>query len=373
MWIHEHENWSSFTWNAEMLVAELANIHYRQGFLLGLIQGLGFDLKQQASLKTLTNDVVKSSAIEGQQLNPEEVRSSIARRLGMDIAGLVPAQRDVDGVVEMMLDATQNYAQPLTKERLFDWHAALFPSGRSGMHKISVANWRNREAGAMQIVSGPIGKETIHFEAPSADRIDQEMHRLFIWLEKETNIDPFIKAGIAHFWFVTIHPFEDGNGRIARAISDGLLAAAEATPERYYSLSTQIEKERENYYAQLERQQRSTPDVTPWLLWFLGCLGRSIDNAEGIVQQVLFKANFWKQVNQQSINARQRQIIRRMLEDNFKGFMNTSKYAKMVKCSNDTAFRDIQKLKQWGIFVQNAASGRSTSYRLTELNNHQQE
>ncbi len=366
MWIHEHQNWPDFTWDAEALVSKLADIRHRQGRLLGRMEGLGFELKREASLSTLTNDVVKSSAIEGENLNPEEVRSSIARRLGIDIAGLIPASRDVEGIVEMMLDATQQFSKPMTKERLFDWHAALFPTGRSGMHRITVGDWRTIDAEPMQVVSGPIGKEKVHFEAPSADRLEKEMQAFLKWFGNGHEIDPVIKAGIAHLWFVTIHPFEDGNGRIARAIGDMALACADCTQDRFYSLSSQIEAERKDYYDQLEKQQRSTPDITDWLGWFLDCLSRAITNAEATLGNVLFKAQLWDTINQKPVNERQRLIINRMLEDDFEGFMNTSKYAKLSKCSNDTALRDIQELKDRGILIQNPGGGRSTSYRLPD-------
>lgn len=366
MWIHEHQNWPNFTWDAESLASKLADIRHRQGRLLGRMESLGFELKREATLGTLTNDVVKSSAIEGENLNPEEVRSSIARRLGIDIAGLVPASRDVEGIVEMMLDATQQYSKPLTKDRLFDWHAALFPTGRSGLHKITVGGWRTVEAGPMQVVSGPIGKEKVHFEAPTAARLEKEMKAFLAWLATEATTDPVIKAGIAHLWFVTIHAFEDGNGRIARAIGDMVLARADGTADRFYSLSSQIEAERKQYYHQLEAQQRSTPNITDWLSWFLDCLGRAISNAEDTLGNVLFKAQLWDVINQKPVNDRQRLIINRMLEDDFEGFMSTSKYAKLAKCSNDTALRDIQELKEREIFIQNSGGGRSTSYRLPD-------
>lgn len=367
MWIHEHENWPCFTWDSSALAQKLADMRYRQGRLLGRMQGLGFELRQEACLDTLTHDVVKSSAIEGDILNSQEVRSSIAKRLGMDMAGLVPTSRNVEGVVEMMLDATQGFSRPLTKERLFDWHAALFPTGRSGMRRITVAGWRLPDTGKMQVVSGPIGRETVHFEAPDAIRLEREMQLFLAWFEKGLPIDPVIKAGIAHFWFVTIHPFEDGNGRIARAIGDMALARADGMSDRFYSLSSQIEAERNQYYDQLERQQRGTPEITGWLEWFLDCLGRAVSRAETTLEHILFKARLWGKINQQPVNERQRRIINMMLESDFKGYMNTSKYAKLVKCSNDTALRDIQNLKECGIFIQNPSGGRSTSYRLTDL------
>lgn len=366
MWIHEHQNWPDFTWDAKVLASKSSDIRHAQGRLLGRMEGLGFECKREASLTILTYDVVKSSAIEGENLNPEEVRSSIARRLGMDIAGLIPASRDVEGIVEMMLDATQNFSKPLIKDRLFGWHAALFPTGRSGMHKITVGSWRTVHAGPMQVVSGPIGKEKVHFEAPSAHRLKKEMSAFLAWFRGQDDIDPCIRAGIAHLWFVTIHPFEDGNGRIARAIGDMALARADGTPDRFYSLSSQIEAERKQYYDQLEAQQRATPDITDWLLWFLNCLGRAISNTETTLGNVLFKARLFDTINQKPVNDRQRLIINRMLEADFKGFMHTSKYAKLAKCSHDTALRDIRALKESGIFIQNSGGGRSTSYRLLD-------
>jgi Fic family protein len=366
MWIYKHRNWPNFTWDTEKLASELTDIRYRQGRLLGRMEGLGFKLKREASLSVLTNDVVKSSAIEGKNLNPEEVRSSIARRLGIDIAGLVSASRDVEGVVEMMLDATQQFAKPLTKERLFDWHAALFSTGRSGMHRITVGGWRTAAAGSMQVVSGPISHEKVHFEAPNAKLLEHEMALFLKWFENKDNVDPVLKAGIAHLWFVTIHPFEDGNGRIARAIADMALARADSISDRFYSLSTQIESERKDYYNQLEKQQRGTPEITGWLAWFTDCLSRAINSAEDMLGSVMFKKQLWEKINQQPVNERQRMIINRMLEDDFKGYMNTSKYAKMAKCSTDTALRDIKDLKVRGVFIQNPGGGRSTSYRVPD-------
>jgi Fic family protein len=365
MWIYENQNWPNFKWDSEALATKLADLRYRQGRLLGRMEGLGFDLRQEASLSTLTSDIVKSSAIEGENLNSDEVRSSIARRLGLDIAGLIPAGRNVEGIVEVMLDATQHFSKPLTNDRLFDWHAALFPTGRSGMHRIIVGGWRTNDAGPMQVISGPIGRETIHFEAPSSDRLENETQAFLVWFSKSGDIDPVLKAGIAHFWFVTIHPFEDGNGRIARAIGDMALARADGSSDRFYSLSTQIESDRKNYYQQLEKQQRSSLEMTGWLEWFLDCLGSAISNAEKALGNVLFKAQLWERINKNPVNERQRVIINRMLENDFKGHMNTSKYATMGKCSNDTALRDIQNLKKRGIFIQNPGAGRSTSYRLS--------
>ncbi len=330
------------------------------------MESLGFQLKREASLSILTSDVVKSSAIEGKNLNSEQVRSSLARRLGIEIAGLLPASRDVEGVVEMMLDASQHFSKPLTKDRLFNWHAALFPTGRSNMHQITVGGWRTLDAGPMQVVSGPIGSKKIHFEAPSADKLENEMQTFLAWFDNGGGIDPVLKAGISHLWFVTIHPFEDGNGRIARAIGDMVLARADGTQDRFYSLSTQIESERKDYYDQLEKQQTSSLEITCWLEWFLDCLGRTLSSTEIRLSKVFFKAQLWDKINKKPVNDRQSFIINRMLEDDFKGHMNTSKYAKLVKCSNDTALRDIQDLKKRYILIQNPSAGRSTSYRLTD-------
>lgn len=371
-YIHELADWPKLTWDDAKLSAALADVRHRQGRLLGRMEGLGFRLRSEARLSTLTADVVKSSAIEGEKLDVEQVRSSIARRLGLEYAGAAVASRDVEGIVEMMLDATQNYAKPLTTERLFGWHAALFPTGRSGMHKITVGAWRPAEAGPMQVVSGPIGREKVHFEAPSAEKVDQEMTALLHWFESQNGVDPVVKAAIAHFWFVTIHPFEDGNGRIGRAIVDLELARADGTAERFYSMSSQIEAERKEYYLQLERGQHNGLDVTLWLEWFLACLGRAIANADQTLSGVLQKARVWEKVNQQPVNDRQRKIINKLM-DGFEGKMTSSKYAKIVKCSEDTALRDISTLVERGVLIKNDAGGRSTSYSLAiELPNAEQ-
>lgn len=364
--IHENADWPKLTWDRDELSPGLAALRYRQGQLVGRMQGLGLDLRQEAGLKTLTDDVVKSSAIEGEDLNSDEVRSSIARRLGLDVGGLVTSSRDVEGLVEMMLDATQKFAEPLTDERLFGWHAALFPTGRSGMQKITVGDWRTEEAGAMQVVSGPYGRTKVHFEAPSADRLQVEMAEFLEWFNAPSSTDPVLRAGIAHFWFVTIHPFEDGNGRIARAIADMSLARADGTRERFYSMSAQIEAERKNYYDRLEAQQRNGLDITPWLSWFLDCLGRAFDRAEETLEAVLYKAKLWDKANRHPVNERQRLVINRMLEDGWEGHLNTSKFSRLAKCSSDTALRDIRELLERGILIQNPGGGRSTSYRLTD-------
>jgi len=327
------------------------------------MQGLGFSLRKEAVLQTLTQDVVKSSEIEGEALDSQQVRSSIARRLGIDIGALVPADRNVEGVVEMMLDATQNYDKPLTKKRLFDWHAALFPTGRSGMHKIRVGKWRADKSGPMQVVSGPIGRECVHYEAPQAKKIPREMTAFLSWFEADEPIDPVIKAGLAHLWFVTIHPFEDGNGRIARAIADMALARSEESPQRFYSMSAQIRLERKAYYDMLETTQKGDLDVTDWLEWFLACLDRAFDRANAILGNVLTKSRFWQSHAETTFNERQRDMINRLMED-FEGKLTSSKWAKIEKCSQDTASRDIDDLISRGVLMKDAAGGRSTSYSL---------
>ena len=365
-YIHEDPDWPNLHWNDARLLPLLADIRHRQGRLLGRMEGLGFRLRAEASLTTLTADVTQSSAIEGERLDAAQVRSSLARRLGLDFGGQVKASREVEGVVEMMLDATQKYAKPLTSERLFGWHAALFPTGRSGMRRITVGAWRPAAAGPMQVVSGPIGRERVHFEAPETKRLRREVAAFLDWFEKVKELDPVLKAGIAHFWFVTLHPFEDGNGRISRAIADMALARAESTHERFYSMSTQIEAEKKQYYLQLERSQKGGLDITAWLQWFLGCLGRAIAGAETGLAVVLKKARTWERINSRtSVNERQRKVINRLL-DGFEGKLSNSKYAKLTKCSADTALRDIKLLLDQGILIQEAGGGRSTSYRLAE-------
>jgi len=327
---------------------------------------MGFELRAEASLTALTHEVVKSSAIEGQRLDAEEVRSSIARRLGLDVAGLPRAGREVEGIVELMLDATRNFEAPLTGERLHGWHAALFPTGRSGMHPITVGAWRTGEAGPMQVVSGPIGKERVHFQAPDAGRLESEMERFLAWFNGPSDIDPVLKAAMAHLWFVTIHPFDDGNGRIARAIAEMALSQSDGSKDRFYSMSSGIEAERKEYYIQLESAQRGSLDITSWLAWFLGCLDRAIEAADTMLGSVLHKARLWQRINTKPVSERQRNVINRMLEDDWQGHMNTSKYATLASCSTDTALRDIRELLERGILVKNEGGGRSTSYRLAD-------
>jgi Fic family protein len=363
MFIHELKDWPRFYWNRERLAEPLAAVRHQQGRLIGHMEALGFNLRQEAVLQTLTEDVLKSSEIEGEKLDPAQVRSSIARRLGMDIGALKPADRNVEGVVEMMLDATRHYDKPLTDERLFAWHASLFPTGRSGMTKIKAGAWRDDSTGPMEVVSGPIGKEKVHFQAPEARRLDADMRTFLAWFNATADIDQVLKAAQAHLWFVTIHPFDDGNGRIARAIADMALARSENSPQRFYSMSAQIRQERAAYYDILEQTQKSTLDITPWMEWFLGCLGRAIEGAQTMLGTVLAKARFWKRIADFPINERQRVVLNRLL-NGFEGKLTTTKYAALAKCSQDTALRDILPLVERGILLRNPEGGRSTSYAL---------
>jgi Fic family protein len=364
-YIHEHEDWPRFRWSAEAITGRLAAVRHRQGRLIGRMEALGFDLQNEALLRTLTEDVVKSSDIEGETLDSDAVRSSIARRLGIDIGALAPTDRHVEGVVEMMLDATRNHARPLTEARLFDWHAALFPTGRSGMARIAVGAWRDASAGPMQVVSGPYGRERVHFEAPKAARLPGEMAAFLAWLKTPDKTDPVLRAALAHLWFVTIHPFEDGNGRIARAIADMALARSEASPQRFYSMSAQIRREREAYHDALERSQKGDLDVTDWLVWFLDCLDRAILGADDMLGQVLRKAGVWKRLRDQPLNGRQRAVINRLL-DGFEGKLTSGKWAKLTKVSADTALRDITDLVARGVLRKDEGGGRSTSYSLPD-------
>jgi Fic family protein len=327
------------------------------------MEALGFDLRDEAHLQTLTEDVVKSSEIEGEELDRDQVRSSIARRLGMDVGGLVPADREVEGIVEMMLDATGKFLEPMTEERLFAWHASLFPSGRSAMRKILVGGWRDDRNGPMQVVSGPVGREKVHYEAPPAERLPEEMAKFLGWFENPGDIDPLLAAGLAHLWFVTIHPFDDGNGRIARAIADMVLSRSESSRRRFYSMSAQIRGERKDYYATLESTQKGDVDVTHWQSWFLGCLLRAIEGAHDTLGSVLAKARFWERFATEPLNERQIVILNRLL-DGIQGKLTTSKWAKLAKCSQDTAYRDILDLVRRGALRKDGGGGRSTSYSL---------
>lgn len=363
MYIHQQPQWPRLEWRQDELAIPLADVRHRQGRLLGRMESLGFAMRQEAMLDTLTADVVKSSEIEGEFLDAREVRSSIAWRLGLDIGGLPSADRNVEGIVEMMLDATQNYAQPLTDERLFGWHAALFPTGRSGRVPITVGGWRDDAFGRMQVVSGPIGKERVHFEAPEAVRVAGEMSTFLDWFNTPSDTDMVLKAGLAHLWYVTVHPFDDGNGRIARAISDMALARSDGSSQRFYSMSSQIRRERKGYYDILELTQKETMDVTGWMAWFLDCLGRAIESAGETMDSTLNKARFWDRIAGVPINGRQSKMLNLLLGD-FQGKLTTSKWAKIGKCSHDTALRDITDLVDRGILARSPEGGRSTSYRL---------
>ena len=362
-YIHELPQWPSLRWDQSRLAERLAAVRHHQGRLIGRMEGLGFSLRGEATLENLTQEILKSSEIEGEILDREQVRSSIARRLGLDIGGLTASYRHVEGVVETMLDATQRYAEPLTEERLFGWHAATFPAGRSGMARIKVGAWRDDESGPMQVVSGPIGRERVHYEAPRASRLPKEMTSFLEWFNGAVAIDPVLKAAMAHLWFVTIHPFDDGNGRIARTIADMALARSEQTAQRFYSMSAQIRQERDEYYDILEHTQKADLSITPWLEWFLGCLDRAFDSAEHTLADVFKKARFWERHAGAAFNERQRDMLSRLLND-FEGKLTTSKWALIEKCSQDTALRDIDDLVARDILRKEPAGGRSTSYSL---------
>jgi Fic family protein len=362
-YIHELPDWPKFHWNHQALAAPLSAASYKQGRLIGQMEGLGFRIRDEAFLRTLTDDVLKTSEIEGEKLDAGQVRSSLARRLGMDIGELKAADRHVEGVVEMMLDATGRYDQPLTDERLFSWHAALFPDGSSGLRSITVGAYRDDRRGPMQVVSGPVGRERVHFEAPAASRLPGEMQRFFEWFNTDRAMDPVMKAALAHFWFVTIHPFDDGNGRIARAIADMALARSEESSQRFYSMSAQIRLERDDYYRILERSSKETMDITRWMQWFLACLTRAIESAHATLSGVIAKSRAWEKLRDVPLNERQRLVINRLL-DGFEGKLTSSKWAVIAKTSPDTALRDIQQLVDRGILIKDAAGGRSTSYSL---------
>lgn len=362
-YIHQLDAWPKVHFDHAAVSGPLAAVRHRQGRLAGRMDALGFELRSEAVLETLTADVVKSSEIEGEILERSQVRSSIARRLGMDIGGLPPVDRNVEGVVEMTLDAVGAFDKPLTQERLFGWHAALFPTGRSGMLRIAVGCWRDEEAGPMQVVSGPFGREKVHFEAPPASRVAGEMAAFLEWFESPDTLDPVLRAALAHLWFVTIHPFEDGNGRIARAVGDMALARSEGSGQRFYSLSSQIRQDRKGYYEILERTQKGDLDITPWLLWFLACLDRALDDSARILEDVLRKAAFWQALAGEPLGERQRKVLNRLL-DGFDGKLTSSKWAKLTKTSPDTALRDINDLVARGILARDPGGGRSTSYSL---------
>lgn len=374
-YIYEHSNWPNFSWRESEINALFGEVRHLQGKISAFMNSIGLTSKEEAHLTNLTLDVVKSSEIEGEKLDYNQVRSSIARRLGINVGGLIPAKRNVEGIVEMMLDATQNHMTPLTNERLYGWHSALFPSGFSGMHKIEVARYRT---GEMQIVSGAMGKEKVHYEAIPAGKVKEEMETFIRWFNQSSqnkndhsyqntsSIDPVIKSAIAHFWFIIIHPFDDGNGRIARALSDMMLARADRTPERFYSMSTQIMEERKQYYAILKKAQYSDGDITDWLVWFLSCLKNALLSTEQTLQRIMRKTDFWRIHEHTAINARQRLMINKLF-DGFDGKLKSSKWAKITKCSTDTALRDIKDLIDKGILKQEKEGGRSTNYELTDF------
>jgi Fic family protein len=363
MYIYEQPTWPAFTWQHGQIESLLGAARHQQGRVLGHMEALGFPLQAEALLQTLTLEALKSSEIEGEFLPSEQVRSSLARRLSIPVAGLVPAERRVEGVVEMLLDATQGFAQSVTADRLCSWQAALFPSGRSGLQQIQVGSWRTGAKGPMQVVSGAVGREHVHFEAPEADQVAAEMTQFLTWFNSPTPVDAVLKAGIAHLWFVTIHPFEDGNGRVARALTELQLARADASAQRFYSLSAQMRLERNAYYTQLEAAQKAGLDITDWLEWFLACLSRALTATEQTLAKVLAKARFWEQRASLPFNPRQQRLLNQLL-DGFEGKLTSSKWAAIAKCSQDTATRDIQALLEQGVLVKEAAGGRSTSYRL---------
>ena len=361
MYIYNNPNWPIFEWNNEKLLPLLSFVSKRQGKLIGKMGALGFELRNEANLEILTQEIIKSTEIEGEILDREQVRSSVARRLGLDVSGLVYSERHVDGIVDLMIDATRNYDKDLNKERLFSWHSSLFPSGRSGMYRILAGQWRDDSTGPMQVVSGALGKEKVHFQAPPAALIENEMRLFLDWFNLEHKTDLLLKAAIAHLWFVTIHPFEDGNGRIARALSDILLARSDEQSYRFYSMSTQLRKERNSYYDMLGKTQKGSLDITNWLEWFLNALLHSIENSENVLEKIINKHYFWVKYARININDRQRKILN-LLMDDFDGVLNTTKWAKIGKCSQDTALRDIQDLIEKEILVKSNQGGRSTNY-----------
>jgi Fic family protein len=363
MYIYEKPDWPEFKWDNARLINLLSRVRNLQGRIIGRMGALGFELRNRSNLEILTQDILKSTEIEGEFLNPEQVRSSLARRLKLDISGLVHSDKNVDGVVDMTLDATGNYDKELDTDRLFSWHRALFPEGYSGMYKVVAGKWRDDSTGPMQVVSGPMGKEEIHYQAPPAANIDKEMKTFFEWLNNKYDVDLALKAGVAHLWFVTIHPFEDGNGRIARAITDMILARSDEQSYRFYSMSSQIRNEREGYYNILEQTQKGNLDITDWLEWFLNCLLHALDASELVLSNVILKHNFWITNALKIDNARQKKILN-MLIDGFEGKLTSSKWAKICQCSQDTAFRDIQDLLNKQILYKLAGGGRSTGYDL---------
>ncbi|MFT6814462.1 MAG: Fic family protein [Sphingobacteriales bacterium] len=364
-YIYQKDNWPDFTWEQIEILKPLSEVRYLQGRLIGKMQSLGFELQNEAMLNTLSLDVIKSSEIEGEKLSAVQVRSSVARRLGIEIASSVESDRNVDGMVELMIDATKNCFEPLTPARLFDWHAALFPTASIDIHKITVADWRHDSTGPMQVISGALGKEKVHFQAPDSKLVPNEMNRFLDWFNNNHENELVIKAAITHLWFVTIHPFEDGNGRITRAITDMLLAQADNSTERFYSMSAQIRVERKQYYELLEKTQQGELDITKWILWFLSCLKNALNSTDLLLSNVLSKAEFWNQHSETILNERQRKLLNMLLDD-FKGKLTSSKWAKIAKCSKDTAIRDINDLIKKVILVKDGAGGRSTNYEIVK-------
>jgi Fic family protein len=362
-YIHLLKDWPDFKWENDKIIHLLSAVRHKQGRLLGKLEGLGFRLREEATLETLTLDVIKSSEIEGEKLPVDQVRSSIAKKLGIETAGHPTIDRNVEGVVEMMLDATQKYDRALTDERLFGWHASLFPTGRSSLHKIKIGSWRDDKGGRMQVVSGSMGKERVHFEAPEASRLKNEMKKFLVWTNQETTMDQVLKAAVAHLWFATIHPFDDGNGRIARAVADMQLARADGSRQRFYSMSAQIQRERNVYYKILEKIQKGNLDITKWLEWFFECLDRAIALSEENLSGVTRKAKFWETHQKTALNERQRKMLN-ILMDGFEGKLTSSKWAKITKCSADTALRDIQDLTEKKVLEKQKGGGRSTSYEI---------
>ena len=364
--IWQADDWPNWRYDLAALAGPLAEVSRAQGLLMGRLADVGMGLRDQASLAALTEDVVKTSQIEGEQLNVDSVRSSIARRLGVDIGALAPVDRHVEGMVEMVLDATANCLAPVSRERLFGWHAALFPTGYAGLSRKKVGGWRDDTTGPMQVVSGPIGRQRVHFEAPPADRLEAETSRFLSWVNRVSGEPLLLKAALGHLWFVTLHPFDDGNGRIARAIGDLLLARADGSPQRFYSLSAQIQRERKAYYDILERTQKRSMDVTEWLIWFLETLHRSVNQAQYTLDAVLTKARFWQRWATTPLNGRQAKLLNHLL-DGFEGRLTSSKWAAIAKCSSDTALRDVNDLLARGLLRKSNAGGRSTSYELNDL------
>ena len=359
-YIWQSEEWPRFIWDDKELIPLLGRVRNIQGRLLGKMSVIGFSLGEEAVIRIMTADALKTSEIEGEKLNLAQVRSSVARHLGLEIPNMIPSDRNTDGVVEMLIDASQNYTKKMTEKRLFEWHASLFSAKPSWM-KIIIGDWRNDKRGPMQVVSGPIGKETVHYQAPDAAEIPKEMEALLTWINEDRETETVLKAGIAHLWFLTIHPFEDGNGRIARALTDMILARSDESSMRFYSMSAQIQSERENYYQMVEKTQKGTLDITEWLKWFLKSLEQAILSTEDMLKNIFKKAEFWKRHEKTPLNERQRFMINKLMED-FEGKLKTSKWAKMTKCSQDTALRDITDLLEKGILKKEKDGGRSTNY-----------